>query len=138
MTPAAMHNIQVKYGLADPVWQQYFKWLWQLMHGYLGIPFEEPTMTVNHLIASAWPITLTVGGLTIALSYTVGLLTRLHRRPQAQHLDRLADHRRGLDDRRGAAQLRHRVPFHRGFRHKARLAPRRGLGLVEGRHHARQ
>jgi ABC-type dipeptide/oligopeptide/nickel transport system permease component len=69
-----MHNIQVKYGLADPIWQQYFKWIWQLLHGYLGIPFEEPTMTVNHLIASAWPITLIVGGLTIAVSYTLGLL----------------------------------------------------------------
>jgi ABC-type dipeptide/oligopeptide/nickel transport system permease component len=74
LTPAAMHNIQVKYGLADPVWQQYFKWIWQLLHGYLGIPFEEPTMTVNHLIASAWPITLIVGGLTIVVSYTLGLL----------------------------------------------------------------
>jgi ABC-type dipeptide/oligopeptide/nickel transport system permease component len=74
LTEAAMHNIQVKYGLADPIWQQYFKWLWQLMHGYLGIPFEEPTMTVNHLIASAWPITLIVGGLTIFVSYTLGLL----------------------------------------------------------------
>ena len=74
MTPAAMHNIMVKYGLADPIWQQYLKWIWQLLHGYLGIPFEEPTMTVNHLIASAWPITLIVGGLTIVVSYTLGLL----------------------------------------------------------------
>ena len=46
-------------------------------------------MTVNQLIASAWPITLIVGGLTIVLSYTLGLLLRLHRRHQAQHLDRL-------------------------------------------------
>jgi len=74
MSAAAIHNIMVKYGLADPVWQQYLKWIWQLLHGYLGIPFEEPTMTVNHLIASAWPITLTVGGLTIAISYSLGLL----------------------------------------------------------------
>ncbi|HTW07082.1 MAG TPA: ABC transporter permease [Acidimicrobiales bacterium] len=73
MTPAALHNIAVKYGLADPVWQQYLKWIWQLLHGYLGIPFEEPTMTVNHLIATAWPITLIVGLLTVALSYSVGL-----------------------------------------------------------------
>ncbi|HXW81620.1 MAG TPA: hypothetical protein VEJ84_19100, partial [Acidimicrobiales bacterium] len=46
MTPAAMHNIMVKYGLAAPVWRQYLNWIWQLLHGYLGIPFEEPTMTV--------------------------------------------------------------------------------------------
>jgi ABC-type dipeptide/oligopeptide/nickel transport system permease component len=74
MSPAAMHNIMVKYGLADPVWRQYLNWIWQLLHGYLGIPFEEPTMTVNHLIASAWPITLIVGGLTITVSYTLGVL----------------------------------------------------------------
>jgi ABC-type dipeptide/oligopeptide/nickel transport system permease component len=74
MTPAAIHNIMVKYGLADPIWQQYLKWIWQLLHGYLGIPFEEPTMTVNHLIASAWPITLIVGLLTVAVSYSLGLL----------------------------------------------------------------
>ncbi|HUB70497.1 MAG TPA: ABC transporter permease, partial [Acidimicrobiales bacterium] len=74
MTPAAMHNIMVKYGLAEPIWRQYLDWIWQLLHGYLGIPFEEPTMTVNHLIASAWPITLIVGGLTIALSYSLGLV----------------------------------------------------------------
>ena len=128
---------QVKYGLADPIWQQYLKWIWQLLHGYLGIPFEEPTMTVNHLIASAWPITLIVGGLTIAVSYTLGPAARLHRRHQAQHLGRFPDHRRGLDDRRRAAQLRHRVPLDRGFRHKARLATRRRLGIVEGRDLAR-
>lgn len=74
LSPAAMHNIMVKYGLAEPVYQQYLHWIWQLLHGYLGIPFEEPTMTVNHFIASAWPITLIVGGFTIGISYTLGLL----------------------------------------------------------------
>jgi ABC-type dipeptide/oligopeptide/nickel transport system permease component len=69
-----MHNIMVRYGLSEPVWRQYLNWVWQLLHGYLGIPFEEPTMTVNHLIASAWPITLIVGGLTIVVSYSLGLL----------------------------------------------------------------
>ncbi len=74
LSPEAMHNIMVKYGLADPVWKQYLNWVWQLLHGYLGIPFEQPTMTVNDLIASAWPITLIVGGITVAVSYTLGLL----------------------------------------------------------------
>lgn len=74
MTPAAIHNIMVKYGLAEPVWRQYLNWLWQLLHGYLGIPFEEPTMTVNHFIAAAWPITLEYGSVTIVISYVGGLL----------------------------------------------------------------
>jgi ABC-type dipeptide/oligopeptide/nickel transport system permease component len=70
----AMANIMRKYGLNEPIWRQYLNWIWQLLHGDLGIPFEEPTMTVTQLIASAWPITLIVGGCTIAVSYVGGLL----------------------------------------------------------------
>ena len=128
MTPAAMHNIMVKYGLAEPIWRQYLNWIWQLLHGYLGIPFEEPTMTVNHLIASAWPITLIVGGLTIFVSFTRRHPAGLHRRPPPQHLGRPLDHRRRFDHRCRAAQLRHRFPPDRGVRHQARVVPRRRLG----------
>ena len=110
LPPFAMHNIEDKYGLDQPIWRQYLNWIWQLLHGYLGIPFEEPTMTVNHLIASAWPITLIVGG-----PHDPGVLRlrhrdRVHRRAQAQHLDRLGAHRRRLDHRGRAAQLRDRIP----------------------------
>ncbi|HLH99517.1 MAG TPA: ABC transporter permease [Acidimicrobiales bacterium] len=74
LPPAAMANIMRKYGLNLPLWHQYLKWLWSLLHGDLGVPFEEPTMTVNQLIRTAWPITLIVGGLTIAVSYVGGLI----------------------------------------------------------------
>jgi ABC-type dipeptide/oligopeptide/nickel transport system permease component len=69
----AMANILRKYGLNEPIWQQYLKWLWALLHGNLGIPFEEPTMTVTQFIAKAWPITLIIGACTIVLSYVGGL-----------------------------------------------------------------
>jgi peptide/nickel transport system permease protein len=74
LPPAAMANIMQKYGLSEPIWRQYLNWIWALLHGDLGIPFEEPTMTVTQLIATAWPVTLAVGGLTIAVSYVLGLL----------------------------------------------------------------
>jgi ABC-type dipeptide/oligopeptide/nickel transport system permease component len=69
----AMANIMHKYGLDEPIWRQYLNWLWALLHGDLGIPFEQPTMSVTGLIAKAWPITLIVGGITIAISYIGGL-----------------------------------------------------------------
>ena len=69
----AMANIMHKYGLDEPVWRQYLKWLWALLHGDFGIPFEQPTMTVTALIAKAWPITLAIGALTIVISYVLGL-----------------------------------------------------------------
>jgi peptide/nickel transport system permease protein len=69
----AMANIMHKYGLDEPVWRQYLKWLWALLHGDFGIPFEQPTMTVTALIAKAWPITLAIGAITIVISYVLGL-----------------------------------------------------------------
>jgi peptide/nickel transport system permease protein len=70
----AMANIMHKYGLDEPIWRQYLNWLWALLHGDLGIPFEQPTMTVTALIAKAWPITLAIGVCTILISYTLGLI----------------------------------------------------------------
>lgn len=74
LPPAAMANIMRKYGLNEPLWRQYLNWLWALLHGDLGIPFEDPTTTVTGLIAHAWPITLIVGGITIGVSYIGGLI----------------------------------------------------------------
>jgi peptide/nickel transport system permease protein len=73
LPPDAMANIMRKYGLNEPIWRQYLKWLWALLHGDLGIPFEEPTTTVTHFIAHAWPVTLAVGAWTIGISYIGGL-----------------------------------------------------------------
>ncbi len=69
----AFQNIIRKYGLDQPVWKQYLNWLGAVIHGDFGIPFESPTETVTSLIARAWPVTLKVGALTIALAYTLGL-----------------------------------------------------------------
>ncbi|MFH1570094.1 MAG: ABC transporter permease [Gemmatimonadota bacterium] len=73
LPPEAMANILRKYGLDQPVWRQYLHWLWALLHGDLGIPFEQPTMTVTDFIATAWPITLTVGAWTVGIAYVGGL-----------------------------------------------------------------
>lgn len=70
----AFENIKHKYGLDQPIYVQYGKWLWAALHGDFGIPFESPTETVTGLIARAWPVTLRVGGLTLILAYTLGLL----------------------------------------------------------------
>jgi peptide/nickel transport system permease protein len=73
LPPFAYQNIKHKYGLDQPLWQQYLRWLWAALHGDFGIPFESPTETVTGLIARAWPITLMVGGLTILIAYVLGL-----------------------------------------------------------------
>jgi peptide/nickel transport system permease protein len=70
----ALENIKRKYGLDRPLYEQYAKWLWAVVHGDFGIPFESPTETVTSLIARAWPVTLKVGIFTLAFAYFFGLL----------------------------------------------------------------
>ncbi|MBX6770487.1 MAG: ABC transporter permease [Chloroflexi bacterium] len=69
----ALQNIKHKYGLDRPVWEQYLRWLWAALHGDFGIPYESPTETVTGLILRAWPVTMRIGILTIALAYLLGL-----------------------------------------------------------------
>jgi ABC-type dipeptide/oligopeptide/nickel transport system permease component len=70
----ALENIKRKYGLDRPIYEQYGRWLWAVVHGDFGIPFESPTETVTSLIARAWPVTLRVGIFTLAFAYFFGLL----------------------------------------------------------------
>ncbi len=63
-----------KYGLDKPLWEQYARYMWHAIHLDFGIPFQSPTDTVISLIARAWPVTIKIGLLTIAISYTLGVL----------------------------------------------------------------
>src|ERR671934_1795187 len=74
LPPFAMENINRKYGLDKPVYVQYFRWLWAVLHFDFGIPFQSPTETVLGLIKRAWPVTMVVGVLTIAVAYGLGVL----------------------------------------------------------------
>jgi ABC-type dipeptide/oligopeptide/nickel transport system permease component len=63
-----------QYGFDDPIIVQYGRYIWDVLHGDFGVPFQRPTSTVLELIADTWPVTLKVGLLTIALSFSVGTL----------------------------------------------------------------
>jgi oligopeptide transport system permease protein len=70
---AAKANILRKYGLDKPIPVQYVLYMWNVLHGDFGIPFQSPTETVTQLIARVWVPTLQVGAVTILISYTLGL-----------------------------------------------------------------
>jgi peptide/nickel transport system permease protein len=70
---AAKANILRKYGLDQPVWKQYLKYMWNVLHFDFGIPYQVPTTTVTALIAQTWFVTAQVGLMTIGLSYSLGL-----------------------------------------------------------------
>ncbi len=71
---AVKAEILKKYGFDKPIWQQYLNYIWNALHGDFGVPFQSPTETVLSLIARVWPVTLQIGAITIALSFTIGIL----------------------------------------------------------------
>lgn len=69
-----LEGLKHKYGLDRPIWQQYLFWLWAVIHGDFGVPYESATETVVALVGRAWPVTMRIGLLTLAMAYFFGLL----------------------------------------------------------------
>jgi ABC-type dipeptide/oligopeptide/nickel transport system permease component len=63
-----------KYGLDQPLYVQYVKYMYHAVQGDFGVPFQRPTETVTGLIASRWPVTIAIGIPTIIIAYTFGTL----------------------------------------------------------------
>lgn len=73
--PEATRQAQLeKYGLDQPIYVQYVKYVWNAVQLDFGVPFQSPTETVTELIARAWPVTLKIGIPTILLAYGLGTL----------------------------------------------------------------
>ena len=69
-----MDNIAAKYGLDQPVYVQYVNWVTSMLRGDFGIPFQSPTETVVDVVLRAWPVTLTIGIVSIAVAFGVGMI----------------------------------------------------------------
>lgn len=74
LPPEAKANIMRKYGLDKPLYEQYLRYMWAVLHFDFGIPFQSPTETVTGLIARVWPVTLQIAVATIGVSYSTGLI----------------------------------------------------------------
>ena len=66
-----------KYGFDQPILVQYGRYIWNVLHGDFGIPFQSPSQTVVELIQQTWPVTLKIVALTILVSYPLGILLGL-------------------------------------------------------------
>ncbi len=73
LPPQIEANLNAKYHLDEPLIQQYFRYLGQILKGDLGPSFQYRDWTVNALIAEGFPVSLTVGGLAMLLAFFVGI-----------------------------------------------------------------
>jgi oligopeptide transport system permease protein len=73
VSEAVLANLNAKYGLDLPLWQQYLHYLNNLLHGDLGASFRYADWSVNELVANALPVSLAIGGTALVLSMVVGV-----------------------------------------------------------------
>jgi len=74
LPPEIRANLDAKYHLDEPLLQQYFRYLGQIVTLDFGPSFQYKDWTVNELIASGFPVSLTIGGLAMVLAFFVGTL----------------------------------------------------------------
>lgn len=77
----AMNALRYRYGLDLPIYQQYFKWMWDMLHGDFGmsLTWNRP---VNMLLAERLPLTLIISLVTLffvyALAIPIGIYSATH------------------------------------------------------------
>jgi len=74
LPPEIEQNLNAKYHLDEPLVQQYFRYLGQILMFDFGPSFQYKDWTVNELIAEGFPVSLTVGGLAMVLAFLTGTL----------------------------------------------------------------
>ena len=73
LPPEIRANLDRAYGLDRPIGEQYLRYLGSLAHGEFGPSMRLRDLSVNQLLATGLPVSLTLGGLALALARGGGL-----------------------------------------------------------------
>jgi len=73
LPPDIMANLQSAYGLDQPLWSQYARYLYALAHGDFGPSFRYKDFTVTELIGQGLPVTLELGTIALSLALALGI-----------------------------------------------------------------
>jgi peptide/nickel transport system permease protein len=75
LPPTAITALRAQLGLSNaPLWQQYFSYLGNLVHGNLGVSFDYYPATVGSILAQSVPWTLGLLGIGLLISAGLGTL----------------------------------------------------------------
>jgi oligopeptide transport system permease protein len=90
LAPEVVANLEAAYGLDQPLWRQYVRYLGKLAHGDFGPSFRYPDFSVTDLIAQGLPVSLTLGAaamlIAVGVGTALGTLAALRRRSWVDHL----------------------------------------------------
>ncbi|HLE81537.1 MAG TPA: ABC transporter permease [Dehalococcoidia bacterium] len=74
LPPAVVENLNRRYGLDAPYWQQYVNFIWHALQGDLGLSFIRQNQTVTEILLQGLPVTATLAGLALSLALSIGMV----------------------------------------------------------------
>jgi oligopeptide transport system permease protein len=89
LLPEIEANLRAVYHLDEPLYQQFGRYLWGLLHFDFGPSFQYRDYTVTELIVTEFPVSLTLGAsaIVVALLFgvTAGSIAALRQNSRADH-----------------------------------------------------
>src|SRR3990172_7751841 len=73
LSPQALANVNHEYGLDQPLWEQFGRYLLGLLHGDLGVSFQNRNRPVADILAEGIPVSAELGLLALVVSVAVGV-----------------------------------------------------------------
>ena len=74
VSPHVLKSLNERYKLDDPLYKQYFDYLYNLVQGDFGPSFKYPSRTVTEMIYTGFPITAELGFYALLIAMIIGLL----------------------------------------------------------------
>lgn len=72
LNEAQIASLIRQYGLDLPIYQQYFKWMWNILHGNFGRSFQW-NRPVGELLAERLPLTIAISLFSVIVTYSIAI-----------------------------------------------------------------
>jgi oligopeptide transport system permease protein len=83
-------NLEARFRLNEPLWEQYLRYVTDVLRGDLGPSFRYPDRTVNELLGLGFPVSLLLGAcamvVAVGLGGSAGLLAGVRRNAPLDYL----------------------------------------------------
>ena len=73
LSPTVVENLNRRYGLDDPLWEQYWNFLTGVLKGDLGVSYTQQDREVTDIIRQGLPATATLGGVAFLRVIGIGV-----------------------------------------------------------------
>ena len=89
VAPEVCARLRAQFGLDRPLWEQYGKYLWAVLHGELGQSFWQRRPVIAAL-QDALPNTLLLAGTALVIDFTLGLALGVYQAARARRFGDIA------------------------------------------------